>query len=325
MAWIYFQDTAESQGRSVHGSEQSPIVKTTHTASSRYCPKCSEIVLTELPSGMTCPHCASGTLGCVSTSSSEAGPARATLLRDLEQAWITSSPHWPKNSFASFGSFDHSSATLKTSQESLALGWTPSLPILPRMGTWDDTGLYHVRMWARRGTNVNVSGLLLPTPVASEATKGGRNKSKSPNAAIRGTLAYMARHGLLPTPTACEGRATGGHRQKNGSYIWKLTAMARKGLLPTPTARDWKDGLNPKRHGQHYPSLPLRLAQLGLKGYLNPRFSERMMGLPSGSVKLKPWAAELFRKSREKHSAVSSESRQYVPDKTVTSQIQNGE
>jgi hypothetical protein len=49
-------------------------------------------------------------------------------------------------------------------------------------------------------------------------------------------------------------------------------------------------------------STPLRLAQLGRKGYLNPRFSERMMGLPSGSVKLKPWAAELFRKSQERRS-----------------------
>jgi hypothetical protein len=268
MGWIFFQDTPVSPEHLALGLEPSPIVKTTTTASLHLCAKCNGAVLIEPQSGMTCEHCEQSTSELKSTLSPEAGLARATVARELERAWIMSSQSWRSNSFGLFASFDPNSFSLKTSQGYLSQDLMPSSVTLPRMGMWDDTGVYHVVMWDRPGTKENASGDLLPTPVASEAHRGGRNRSVGKNARIRGTLAYMARHGLLPTPTA----------------------------------RDWKDGSSPNRHGQYSSSLPLHLSRLGLKGYVNPRFVERLMGLPNGAVKLKPWAAELFLKSQGRRS-----------------------
>jgi hypothetical protein len=95
---------------------------------------------------------------------------------------------------------------------------------------------------------------LLPTP------GGGRiNRSPSPNAADRPTLALAARKGLLPTPTAMEvkhsNRVKGLKEQGvKGMYSRKNGALRPNGLtdfldfngmMPTPSARDWKGCTNP--------------------------------------------------------------------------------
>jgi hypothetical protein len=70
--------------------------------------------------------------------------------------------------------------------------------------------------------------------------------------------------------------------QKNGSKAETLPGAASRlsSLLPTPTARDWKDGLNPGKHGNHSQPLPRVIADDGHEGYLNPQFVAWMMGLP---------------------------------------------
>ena len=117
------------------------------------------------------------------------------------------------------------------------------------------------RLKDRTGTKLNnlSSGAafgLLPTPTAIDAGTGRINKSLSPNAKERPTIAMAAKMGLLPTPMAIDIRhekrvkelkAAGGntfHSRKNGETRPNgLTDwMDFHGMLPTPTARDYRNG-----------------------------------------------------------------------------------
>ncbi len=110
---------------------------------------------------------------------------------------------------------------------------------------------------------------LLPTPTALDKGGGRVNKSLSPNAAERPTLALAAKRGLLPTPTATEInhskrveelKATGAtefQSRKNGSMRPNgLTDYLNfHGMFPTPSARDWKGCTTPgvkKANGNVY-------------------------------------------------------------------------
>lgn len=90
---------------------------------------------------------------------------------------------------------------------------------------------------------------LLPTPTAIDAGTGRINKSLSPNAKERPTIAMAAKMGLLPTPTASD---------KN-----------------TGTTKDRKDGISRMSNLNH------NIAHLyGKTSQLNPRFVAEMMGFP---------------------------------------------
>ena len=81
---------------------------------------------------------------------------------------------------------------------------------------------------------------LLPTPVASDIGGGRTNKSLSPNAAERQTLALAARKGLFPTPCSIEATKFTKTINPNSQMGQGLTALAVNGLLPTPTAMEVK-------------------------------------------------------------------------------------
>lgn len=270
MSWIYFRDMVESPELLAHGSEPSLIVKLTRTAKAIFCQKCKGVVLTARPSGMTCVQCEKRPSDAKSEGSPADGLVQDIVEQDLARAWKMTSPRWQRNSFALFANLDLDGVFSKMSQGSLMpdLEPTGSSANLPRQGIWDDTGLYHVTMWPRtRGIRGREFGSRLPTPTYIEATKqSGPRKSNGP--ADQGSLTRMSRHGQLPTPTA----------------------------------RDYRDGWNPKRHGRHSPSLPLHLARIGQKGYLNPRFSERLMGLPPGAVKLSASVEAWFHRLQGKRS-----------------------
>ena len=93
---------------------------------------------------------------------------------------------------------------------------------------------------------------LLPTPTATDAGSGRTNRSPSPGAAERPTIALAAKRGLLPTPAAND---------------------AKNATLPKSQA---------KRKGS------VSKMAMGSDGYLtgagsrlNPRFVENMMGFPT--------------------------------------------
>ena len=135
---------------------------------------------------------------------------------------------------------------------------------------------------------------LLPTPTAIDGGTGRINKSLSPNAKERPTLALSAKMGLLPTPMASDihhakrvkdlknaGAKTMASRRNGSNRPNGL--MDFHGMLPTPTAschnpgtaKDRKDG-SPRTSELNH--LCARL--IGKTFLLNPLFVAEMMGFP---------------------------------------------
>jgi hypothetical protein len=139
---------------------------------------------------------------------------------------------------------------------------------------------------------------LLPTPVASDMGGGRTNKSLSPNAAERPTLALAARKGLLPTPCSIEATKFTKTINPNSQMGQGLTALAVNGLLPTPTAMEVKHsnrvkglkeqgvkGMYSRKNGALRPNgltdfLDFNNQVDGGTSQLNPLFVEEMMGFP---------------------------------------------
>ncbi len=100
---------------------------------------------------------------------------------------------------------------------------------------------------------------LLPTPTALDKAGGRINRSPSPGAAQRPTLALAARKGLLPTPCAKEATKYTKTFNPNSQMGKGLTALACSEMLPTPAVRKKTSGKNSQ---------------------LNPLYVEEMMGFP---------------------------------------------
>lgn len=147
------------------------------------------------------------------------------------------------------------------------------------------------------GTEFGLLQDLLPTPTAIDAGTGRMNKSLSPNAKERTTIAMAAKMGLLPTPMATDIRhekrvkelkAAGGntfHSRKNGETLPNgfMDWMDFHGLLPTPMASDKYTGTTKERKdgASRMSNLKHNIAhQYGRNSLLNPRFVEEMMGFP---------------------------------------------
>lgn len=147
------------------------------------------------------------------------------------------------------------------------------------------------------GTEFGLLQDLLPTPTAIDAGTGRMNKSLSPNAKERPTIAMAAKMGLLPTPMATDihhaervaelkKRGAKGLRCRdkgeagaNGLTDW----MDFHGLMPTPTASDKYTGTtkDQKDGRSRMSALKQNIAhQYGRNSLLNPRFVSEMMGFP---------------------------------------------
>lgn len=100
---------------------------------------------------------------------------------------------------------------------------------------------------------------LLPTPTALDKAGGRINRSPSPGAAQRPTLALAARKGLLPTPCAKEATKYTKTFNPNSQMGKGLTAFACSEMLPTPAVRKKTSGKTSQ---------------------LNPLYVEEMMGFP---------------------------------------------
>lgn len=139
---------------------------------------------------------------------------------------------------------------------------------------------------------------LLPTPTAIDKGGGRINRSPSPNAAERPTLALAARKGLLPTPCSIEATKFTKTINPKSQMGQGLTALAVNGLLPTPTAMEVKHsnrvkglkeqgvkGMYSRKNGALRPNgltdfLDFNNQVGGGTSQLNPLFVEEMMGFP---------------------------------------------
>lgn len=111
----------------------------------------------------------------------------------------------------------------------------------------------------RKGKTEFIPLYLLPTPTATDKGSGRINKSLSPNAAERPTLALAAKQGLLPTPCAIEATKFTKAFNPNSQMGKSLTALAVNGMLPSPTSQKKTSGKTSQ---------------------LNPLYVEEMMGFP---------------------------------------------
>lgn len=127
---------------------------------------------------------------------------------------------------------------------------------------------------------------LLPTPTAIDKGGGRINRSPSPNAADRPTLALAARKGLLPTPCSIEATKFTKTINPNSQMGQGLTALAVNGLLLTPMAADgMRANMNMqalKNHNKEKANLAEQIDHKvgGGTSQLNPLFVEEMMGFP---------------------------------------------
>jgi len=146
---------------------------------------------------------------------------------------------------------------------------------------------------------------LWPTPVALDNGSGRINRSASPNATDRPTLALMARKQMWPTPMASDSEH-GGPNSRDSKGRWKLAGAVHH-AWPTPTAQDAKNATLPLSQ-QYRATVPGTLARQALwrtpqaadhksgriqRGQttnlthqvgnaLNPEWVEALMGLPIG-------------------------------------------
>lgn len=126
---------------------------------------------------------------------------------------------------------------------------------------------------------------MLPTPTAIDMGSGRINKSASPGAKERPTIAKAARMGLLPTPNAVEATKYTHKLNPNSQMGRSLTALAVNELMPTPSARDYKGNTittTRRRKGQFTRLNEEQTGDSKISPQLNPLFVEEMMGFPFG-------------------------------------------
>lgn len=136
-----------------------------------------------------------------------------------------------------------------------------------------EAGLRHWEKWSSCG--LETAARMWPTPTAIDSGTGRVNRSMSPHAASRPTLAYMANKNLWPTPQARD------HKGKSGPNHQFSPTLPDTVLWATPAAQDGKNStLPPSQAGRQ--TLPGDLLRSGEQGRLNPAWVECLMGFPAG-------------------------------------------
>ena len=151
-----------------------------------------------------------------------------------------------------FGLFDPAGSWARTFTESLIgrKGWSSNRCALTwrRQDTRCSRTLFRLAVSAL--PTVGTDAGLLPTPTAIDAGSGRMNKSLSPNASERPTLAMASKMGLLPTPTANDAK--------------NVTLPASQGI----------------RNGLPKTAMQSDEYRTGTGSRLNPLYVAEMMGFP---------------------------------------------
>lgn len=197
MAWIYSQESEDSRWPSVHGSGQSPIVRTIHT----HRPYCSQgwpiDNCHKLQYGTMCERCERNTLEFQLTSSTEASHARTSVQQAVASAWRESEVDWLTSSSVSSensSQLSFSWRTWRTSECVARKRWGKSWPA---EGTIVGGRCYQRPNSAFR-TAASVGSSLLPTPTASDCKRGKNSTRMHAGKRSGDTLPGLAYNGLLP-------------------------------------------------------------------------------------------------------------------------------
>ncbi len=287
MAWIFLAESEEAQSLWHRGSGQLPIAKASSPRKTTYLNSNKKGRSQLRLYGTTYEPSNEDTSELLWTPFMGDGHARTSALRALEQAWEELDRDLSLKSSDSFASSDQDSSSWKTHQWSLFQGLSEYSWTSMRWGMMRGGRLFQPKRWEPR-TSEKDSGCL-PTPTA---TAYGSNQSLSDGASVGHSLNTIAKR--LPTPLASDGEHGGPSANNHGAP--KLTALAIR--ISTPCARDGKDGLTPRPHGGHSPSVAV--AKAGHHGYLNPALVEVIMGYPIGWTVYTDWGTHGCLKSQEK-------------------------
>ena len=148
----------------------------------------------------------------------------------------------------------------------------------------------------QKGQTVFMPIELLPTPTSIDSGSGRINKSPSPNAKERPTIALAAKEGLLPTPRANKVNDVNLNSEKmagrrKGNLEEAVAKMAVNGLLPPPNAIEgekYTTKYNPdSQNGKGLTAMAVNgmitdsPPSDGGTFQLNPLFVTEMMGFPT--------------------------------------------
>ncbi len=293
MAWIYFQESADSVSRSNLGSEPSHIASQTDTRKLFLCPECDMLSLSTPQSGMTCEHFEANSYWPEWRSSWAVSHARTLALQDMEQAWreseavcFSKSSDWSMN-------YDRASCSWKMSRQSEHADSQPSSVNLPASGMTVAGRLFQPQNLEPRTLGKDGS-CSLPTPSATSAgtNQGGGAGRKGK---VRPSLETMARQNLWPTPKASDG-AKGGPNQRGSKGDLTLPSAVHQ--WRTPNASDWKNRMEPKLGQQIH-------LQTQVGGQLNPTWVEWLMGFQTEWTVLDASVMQWYRFKRAKRSKSS--------------------
>lgn len=182
--------------------------------------------------------------------------ARTSAQQEQERESMATAPAYGPTWRASLGKYDPDTHSLRTAQRSLLGDSTESLQTLPRWGSMRNGELF-LRPIAALRTFGKESGLF-PTSCSIDAGPGRINRSDSPGAAERPTLAMMAKKNLWPTPMAAD--ASNGQKQIRQKGQIMLSAAVMN--WPTPRATDGSKG-GPNQRGSKGDQRLVALAKFG--------------------------------------------------------------
>jgi hypothetical protein len=285
MAWIYFQEAADSQKDCTDGCGPSLTVRSSPELSVCSCPAWPEENYTRPPFGMMCGRCA-GLCSPRWISSPGVSPARTSALLALELAWGAAEAGLCLNTSASLASADPDSSSWKTYQLSLFGGSIAYSWDSMRWGMMRDGQLFQPQRWEPRIIE-NEFGFL-PTPIASNT------KSVALRSGGRPPKSY------LPTPTVC-----GNHNAPKMGTARGMGLSTWAKLWPSPKASEASRGDSPSERKRKTPCLSAAVV-IGppdrSAGSLNPTWVEWLMGWPIGSTVCESWVMESSHFARRKRS-----------------------
>lgn len=290
--WIYLKDYRSSAGSgeltwdSESGCNQSPTAKSSHTAKASSCKECRKGICPKHQFGMIYEHYPLEILitNLPLTSSTEAFPAKISVLQAVEQAWKESeadffsrSCAWPKKS-------SPSSYSLKMSQPSLVEAVFESLEKLPRWGMIVVGVLYPLH--PLEPCTKERDGSYWPTPAARDWKDSGTE----PSAQSRKSPCLPAAVMMFPTPNTSDclnANMKDNHDLKKG-YL-------RGVVLATPTASQASKPIRAPSpscqngtHGENLQDSIGRLNPESIGKKLSVQFVELLMGYPDRWTDLNP-------------------------------------
>lgn len=208
--WTCSQASEASESHSAHGFKPSPTVKETATLNLCSCRECILGTSRWLRSGTTL-HRSEGPCYQASISSSEASPARTSVVLELEKAWQESAADFSTKLSDSPRKYGLSSYFSKTSQPYALEDFEMLSEHLPVFGMTVGGLVYLPRKLEPR-TLESVGSCSLPTPTAQDYGTGGNGVRKGKQKPVI-SLGTMARRNLWPTPTTQDAKNNGAQAQ----------------------------------------------------------------------------------------------------------------